>query len=65
MTVMLLSDLVTTYDHFASGVLMEYEAAGFCEVGDVRGLAERLRVLLCSLQPPVLPSLRQQLAMSP
>ena len=27
-------DLVTTYDHFASGVLMEYEAAGFCEVGD-------------------------------
>jgi acetyl-CoA acetyltransferase len=27
-------DLVTTYDHFASGVIMEYEACGFCEVGD-------------------------------
>lgn len=27
-------DFVTTYDHFASGVLMEYEAAGFCEVGE-------------------------------
>ncbi|HEV8298549.1 MAG TPA: thiolase family protein [Acidimicrobiales bacterium] len=27
-------DFVTTYDHFASGVLMEYEACGFCEVGE-------------------------------
>jgi acetyl-CoA acetyltransferase len=27
-------DFVTTYDHFASGVIMEYEAAGFCEVGE-------------------------------
>lgn len=27
-------DFVTTYDHFASGVIMEYEACGFCEVGE-------------------------------
>jgi acetyl-CoA acetyltransferase len=27
-------DFVTTYDHFASGVIMEYEACGFCELGE-------------------------------
>jgi acetyl-CoA acetyltransferase len=27
-------DLVTTYDHFASGVVLEYEATGFCEIGE-------------------------------
>ena len=27
-------DLVQIYDHFASGLIMEYEAMGFCEVGE-------------------------------
>jgi acetyl-CoA acetyltransferase len=26
-------DLVMVYDHFASGIVMQYEALGFCEVG--------------------------------
>ena len=27
-------DMVQIYDHFASGLIMEYEAMGFCEVGE-------------------------------
>lgn len=27
-------DFVTTYDHFVSGVIMEYEMTGFCDIGE-------------------------------
>jgi len=27
-------DLVMVYDHFASGIIMQYEALGFCEIGE-------------------------------
>lgn len=27
-------DLVMVYDHFASGIVMQYEALGFCEIGE-------------------------------